>query len=106
MLTTSLFEAQRLRYCATAREIGATVFLSSFDNVAPASNARRLDISIHKLQFSNTPVMNPDLEEMMRTPLPPEEDSVSAIITQYLVENSQTFKELTNLRLKVCKRKR
>jgi hypothetical protein len=50
--------------------------------------------------------MNPDLEEMMRSPLPPEEDSVSAIITQYLVENSQTFEELTNLRLKVCKRNR
>jgi hypothetical protein len=50
--------------------------------------------------------MNPDLEELMRSALPPKETSVSAIIAQYLVENSQVFKELTNLRLKVSKRKR
>ena len=49
--------------------------------------------------------MNPDLEEMMRSTLPPEETSVSAIIAQYLVEESQVFKELTDLRLKVSKRK-
>jgi hypothetical protein len=50
--------------------------------------------------------MNPDLDEMMRSTLPPEETSVSAIIAQYLAENSQIFKELTDLRLKVSKRKR
>jgi hypothetical protein len=49
--------------------------------------------------------MNPDLEDMMRSALPPEQTSVSAIIAQYLAENSQIFKELTNLRLKVSKRK-
>ena len=50
--------------------------------------------------------MNPDLAEMMRSTLPPKETSVSAIITQYLAENSQVFKELTNLRSKVPKRNR
>ena len=45
--------------------------------------------------------MNPDLEEMMRSTLPPEETSVSAIIAEYLVEKSQVFKGLTDLRLKV-----
>jgi hypothetical protein len=50
--------------------------------------------------------MNPDLVEMMRSTLPPEETSMSAIIAQYLAENSQFFKELTDLRLKVSKRKR
>jgi hypothetical protein len=50
--------------------------------------------------------MNPDLEEMMRSTLPPEETSVSAIIAEYLVEKSQVFKELTDLRLKVVKRRR
>ena len=50
--------------------------------------------------------MNPDLEEMMRSTFPPEEISMSAIIAQYLAENSQIFKELTDLRLKVFKRKR
>jgi hypothetical protein len=50
--------------------------------------------------------MNPDLEEIMRSTLPPKETLVSAIIAQYLAENSQIFKELTNLRLKVSKRKR
>jgi hypothetical protein len=50
--------------------------------------------------------MNPDLEEMMRSTLPPEETSVSAIITEYLVEKSQVFKELTELRLKVLKWRR
>jgi hypothetical protein len=50
--------------------------------------------------------MNPDLVEMMRSTLPPEETSVSAIIAQYLAENSRIFKELTDLRLKVSKRKR
>lgn len=50
--------------------------------------------------------MNPDLEEMMRSTLPPEETPVSAIIAQYLAENSQIFKELTDLRLKVSRRKR
>jgi hypothetical protein len=43
--------------------------------------------------------MNPDLEEMMRSTLPPKETSVSAIIAQYLAEESQIFKELTDLRL-------
>jgi hypothetical protein len=50
--------------------------------------------------------MNPDLVEMMRSTLPPEETVVSAIIAQYLSENSQVFKELADLRLKVSKRKR
>jgi hypothetical protein len=49
--------------------------------------------------------MNLDLEAMMRSTLPPEETSVSAIIVQYLAENSQIFKELTDLRSKVSKRK-
>jgi hypothetical protein len=49
--------------------------------------------------------MNQDLKEMIRSTLPPEETSMSAIIAQYLVENSQIFKELTNLRLQVSKRK-
>jgi hypothetical protein len=49
--------------------------------------------------------MNPDLEEMMRSTLPPEETSVSAIIAQHLAEKSQIFKGLTDLRLKVPKRK-
>jgi hypothetical protein len=48
--------------------------------------------------------MNPDLLNMMRSPLPPEETSVSAIIAQYLAENSQNFRELTDLRLKVFRR--
>jgi hypothetical protein len=48
--------------------------------------------------------MNPDLVEMMRSTLPPEEISVSAIIAQYLAQNSQMFKELTDLRLKVSKK--
>jgi hypothetical protein len=50
--------------------------------------------------------MNPDLEEMMRSTLPPEQISVSAIIAQYLAEKSPIFKELTDLRLKVFKRQR
>ena len=50
--------------------------------------------------------MNPDLEEMMRSTLPPEQTSVSVIIAQYLAEKSQIFKELADLRLKVFKRKR
>jgi hypothetical protein len=50
--------------------------------------------------------MNPNLEEMMRSALPPKETSVSAIIAQYLAEYSQIFKELTDLRLEVSKRKR
>ena len=50
--------------------------------------------------------MNLDLETMMRSTLPPEETTVSAIIAQYLAENSQIFKELTDLRLKGSKRKR
>jgi hypothetical protein len=50
--------------------------------------------------------MNPDLVEMMRSTLPPEETSVSVIIAQYLAENSRIFKELSDLRLKVSKRKR
>jgi hypothetical protein len=41
--------------------------------------------------------MNPNLEELMRSALPSKETSVSAIIAQYLAENSQVFKELTNL---------
>lgn len=49
--------------------------------------------------------MNPDLEEMMRSTLPPKETSVSAIIAQYLAEESQIFKELTDLRLKVFRSK-
>jgi hypothetical protein len=48
--------------------------------------------------------MNPDLEGMMRSTLPSGEAPVSAIIAQYLAENSQTFKELSDLRLKVPKR--
>jgi hypothetical protein len=50
--------------------------------------------------------MDPDLEEMMPSTLSPEETSVSVIIARYPAENSQIFKELTNLRLKVPKRKR
>jgi hypothetical protein len=50
--------------------------------------------------------MNPDLLEMMRSTLPPEEALVSGIIEQYLAENSQIFKELADLRLKVSMRKR
>jgi hypothetical protein len=50
--------------------------------------------------------MNADLEEMIRSTLPPEQTSVSAIIAQYLAERSQTFKELTDLRLKVSKTRR
>jgi hypothetical protein len=50
--------------------------------------------------------MNPDLEDMTRSTLPPEETSVSGIIAQYLAENSQIFRELTDLRLKVSNRKR
>jgi hypothetical protein len=50
--------------------------------------------------------MNPDLEEMMRSTLPPEQISVSAIIAQYLAEKSPIFKELADLRFKVPKRKR
>jgi hypothetical protein len=50
--------------------------------------------------------MNPDLEEMMRSTLPHEQTSVSAIIAQYLAEKSRIFKELTDLRMKVSKRKK
>jgi hypothetical protein len=50
--------------------------------------------------------MNPDLEEVMRSTLPPEQISLSAIIAQYLAEKSPIFKELTDLRLKVSKRQR
>jgi hypothetical protein len=50
--------------------------------------------------------MNLDLETMMRSTLPPEETTVSAIIAQYLAENSQIFKELTDLRLKVFRSKK
>jgi hypothetical protein len=50
--------------------------------------------------------MVPDLEEMVRSTLPPEQISVSAIIAQYLVEKSPIFKELADLRLKVFKKKR
>jgi hypothetical protein len=50
--------------------------------------------------------MYPDVEEIMRSTLPPEETLVSAIIAQYLAENSQIFKELSDLRVKVLKRKK
>jgi hypothetical protein len=49
--------------------------------------------------------MNPDVEEIMRSTLPPEETLVSAIIAQYLAENSQIFNELSDLRVKVFKKK-
>jgi hypothetical protein len=44
--------------------------------------------------------MDPILEEMLRGNSP-EEFSVSAIIAEYLLENSETFKNLTDLRIKV-----
>ena len=50
--------------------------------------------------------MNPELVEVMCSTLPPEEISVSAIIAQYLTENSQSFKALADLRLKVPRRER
>jgi hypothetical protein len=49
--------------------------------------------------------MNPIVAEMMRSNLSPEEASVSAIIAQYLIENSQAFKELTEIRAEVCQNK-
>lgn len=103
---TSLFEAQDLRYCGgTAGEVGVSILFSSYVNLPPASNARYLPI-VSKLQFVNcTQAMNPDLVEMMCSTLPPEETSVSAIIAQYLIEKSQIFKELTDLRLKVSRGK-
>jgi hypothetical protein len=45
--------------------------------------------------------MDPILEEMLRGNSSPEEFSVSAIIAEYLLENSETFKNLTDLRIKV-----
>ena len=49
--------------------------------------------------------MSPIAAEMMRSNLSPEEASVSAIIAQYLIENSQIFKELTEIRAEVFQNK-
>jgi hypothetical protein len=49
--------------------------------------------------------MSPIVAEMMRSNLSPDEASVSAIIAQYLIENSQTFKELTEIRAEVRQKK-
>jgi hypothetical protein len=45
--------------------------------------------------------MDPILEEMLRGNSSPEEFSVSAITAEFLLENSETFKHLTNFRIKV-----
>jgi hypothetical protein len=50
--------------------------------------------------------MNPDLEEMVRSTLPPKQISVLAIIAQYLAEKSLIFKELADLRFKVSMKRR
>lgn len=49
--------------------------------------------------------MDPDEVEMMRHTLSPKEFPAAVMIAQYLAEKSQTFKELTCLRQKVCRSK-
>ena len=47
--------------------------------------------------------MDLDEVEMLRHTLSPEEFPAAVMIAEYLAERSQAFKELTDLRLKVCR---
>jgi hypothetical protein len=57
--------------------------------------------SIFNFLVRGVKAMDSIAAERLRSNSSPEETSVSAIIAQYLIKNSQTFKELAELRAKV-----
>lgn len=99
-----------MKHCRAVDNVGnfrfpATVYCGFASN----SSAKRFCLT-KKNQLSTflvrgTIAMSPIAAEMMRSNLSPEEASVSAIIAQYLIENSQIFKELTEIRAEVFQNK-